>query len=60
MKGIGMMVTTKGQISIPFSKFELEVQKGIAYSDDTSAASSGSTPPTTNAARLGWISAHLI
>src|SRR5215216_8156611 len=34
MKGIGMMVTTKGPIPVPCSKFEVEVQKGIALSDD--------------------------
>jgi GNAT superfamily N-acetyltransferase len=34
MKGIGMMVTTKGPILVPFSTFELEVRKGIASSDD--------------------------
>jgi GNAT superfamily N-acetyltransferase len=33
MKGIGMMVTTKGPIPAPFSKFEVEVRKGIALSD---------------------------
>jgi len=34
MKGIGMMVTTKGPIPVPCSKVEVEVQKGIALSDD--------------------------
>jgi GNAT superfamily N-acetyltransferase len=34
MRGIGMMVTTKGQSPVPFSEFEVEVRKGIASSDD--------------------------
>jgi GNAT superfamily N-acetyltransferase len=33
MKGVGMMVETKGPIPVPFSKFELEVQERIALSD---------------------------
>jgi GNAT superfamily N-acetyltransferase len=34
MKGISMMVTTKGPIPVPFSEFEVEVRKRIASSDD--------------------------
>src|SRR5215207_9010754 len=33
MKGVGMMVQTKGPMPVPFSKFELEVREGIALSD---------------------------
>ena len=33
-KGIGMMVQKKGSVPVPFSKFELEVRKGKASSDD--------------------------
>jgi GNAT superfamily N-acetyltransferase len=34
MKGIGMIVQTKGSVPVPFSKFELEVRQGIASSAD--------------------------
>jgi GNAT superfamily N-acetyltransferase len=33
MKGAGVMVQTKEPILVPFSKFELEVRKGIAWPD---------------------------
>ena len=34
MKGIDMIAQTNGSIPVPLSKFELEVRKGIASSDD--------------------------
>jgi GNAT superfamily N-acetyltransferase len=34
MKGIGMIGQTKGPVPVPFSKFELEVRKGMASSGD--------------------------
>jgi GNAT superfamily N-acetyltransferase len=34
MKGIGMKVQMEGSVSVPLSKIELEVRKGIGSSDD--------------------------